>query len=1158
MAAALMLAGRVEEAIAELEYATAEMSEDVENATTSDISSKRYSDGDADKSGGVKVAALTTAETAARNKTAAFLWDSLSSARSAAGDISGAVAAGRTALNLVGDEPGLYHNMAVLFQKAGLLEEARDAWLTAVALDPGCAPALTGLGHLEGARGNIGQAREFYEASLAALRSPEVGKNSGHSHITGQDGHLISMFLVATAVIPSLYESNGHITKGFEDVEVRRKLARAYWKFAPSLRYCAPFLATDGDKSIGHYAPGASDARVPGELGPPTVGELPEEPQDSLNRPADRADVPPSGLRAAPTTSLATGIEGMPAGVGTASKAREDLDDTGGRNTQGFSSSPPPCRRRRIRRPLRGGAQGKEGLPEVGEMEGRIARRGTTCTMRCGREWSMCWTCHLAGMNFESYFLSFARLARRSAAFWGHAVTSGISAFDALSAPKGDVDDPGPAAGAQAASVGVADDAVGGIDYFVSSWLFEDVGLGRRAQRKYSERLYLMKGLTTRFGRPTPTVPGLVTRETLGIPPRILPPARSGNPSQVSSCGNAFATPTACASFEADKDASFAADEEPARTAADGRPLAVPPTCGALYLVPQTLYKLHPDFDRLVAGVLSADPSGCAVFIRALEAYMTEGVARRMARTLLTAGVERERVVFVPRVGLKEFSGLVELADVVLDPFPVGGGRSSLEIFAVGVPIVMLYSRTSILQLTYGMYATMGLQGAVGQTTGSSGVAGGPVSLVTYSEDQFIRSAVAVATDTELNGRSRELILANNHRLYEQDTVITEWEDFLEGIVSVPRPAATELGHGRHKGLAVDVSDFPDKLPWCSACGLMANISLGQAAVKPSSEVHGPQPSGVNVDGNGNPDASANVDSDGSLVGGDVGSEPLYAIEFSVAPPREGEQASQLLAELYHGSNPMEVADRLREEGALDYLQYRVLLEVRQGDELYQVARWHCRRYSLGPERIPVLNTRLEKELPQHADPEWISSRAEDRACSMPEPMSRTRYSSSISSDDGTMGNYPLPVSRASNGDHRATLNTPPVSAPRGASIEFRGRGFEVGRGGLFPAQGDVWGTGQDDDEDDDRGCVTLAITTCKRLRAFLGTAEGLQALLGPLPRGEVRGDIAGPRVCQVLVVDDGSSPKDRGVMMSVFPKFTYVFKGAGDAKGDFRPFSDE
>lgn len=51
------------------------------------------------------------------------------------------------------------------------------------------------------------------------------------------------------------------------------------------------------------------------------------------------------------------------------------------------------------------------------------------------------------------------------------------------------------------------------------------------------------------------------------------------------------------------------------------------------------------------------------------------------------------------RVSASEFQSLVELADVVLDPFPVGGGRSSLEIFAVGTPIVMLYNRTSILQV---------------------------------------------------------------------------------------------------------------------------------------------------------------------------------------------------------------------------------------------------------------------------------------------------------------------------------------------------------------------------------------------------------------------------------------------------------------------------
>jgi protein O-GlcNAc transferase len=50
----------------------------------------------------------------------------------------------------------------------------------------------------------------------------------------------------------------------------------------------------------------------------------------------------------------------------------------------------------------------------------------------------------------------------------------------------------------------------------------------------------------------------------------------------------------------------------------------------------------------------------------------------------------------------REFLTMCAVFDVVLDTFPVGGGRSSFEIFSVGTPIVLLYPKTSILQLTYG------------------------------------------------------------------------------------------------------------------------------------------------------------------------------------------------------------------------------------------------------------------------------------------------------------------------------------------------------------------------------------------------------------------------------------------------------------------------
>lgn len=72
--------------------------------------------------------------------------------------------------------------------------------------------------------------------------------------------------------------------------------------------------------------------------------------------------------------------------------------------------------------------------------------------------------------------------------------------------------------------------------------------------------------------------------------------------------------------------------------------------CGAVYLVPQTLYKLHPDFDRIVARVLRADSSGCAVFIQASDRWVTQGISNRLSQALLDAGiVGPARAFFVPR-----------------------------------------------------------------------------------------------------------------------------------------------------------------------------------------------------------------------------------------------------------------------------------------------------------------------------------------------------------------------------------------------------------------------------------------------------------------------------------------------------------------------------
>lgn len=60
------------------------------------------------------------------------------------------------------------------------------------------------------------QAWKYYEASVAAVRSQgNVNENvvGGHYYVRSGDEELTALFLVATAVVPTLYESNDHIAQ---------------------------------------------------------------------------------------------------------------------------------------------------------------------------------------------------------------------------------------------------------------------------------------------------------------------------------------------------------------------------------------------------------------------------------------------------------------------------------------------------------------------------------------------------------------------------------------------------------------------------------------------------------------------------------------------------------------------------------------------------------------------------------------------------------------------------------------------------------------------------------------------------------------------------------------------------------------------------------
>ncbi len=128
------------------------------------------------------------------------------------------------------------------------------------------------------------------------------------------------------------------------------------------------------------------------------------------------------------------------------------------------------------------------------------------------------------------------------------------------------------------------------------------------------------------------------------------------------------------------------------------------PESATWYVCPQSLFKFHPDFDSIIAGVLTEDRNGILV---TLEGKSPEWTRRLRARWQATMRELADRIHFLPALPHADYLRLLELSDVMLDPIHFGGGNSSYEALAVGTPIVTMPGRFLRSRITYGLYQTM-------------------------------------------------------------------------------------------------------------------------------------------------------------------------------------------------------------------------------------------------------------------------------------------------------------------------------------------------------------------------------------------------------------------------------------------------------------------
>ena len=169
--------------------------------------------------------------------------------------------------------------------------------------------------------------------------------------------------------------------------------------------------------------------------------------------------------------------------------------------------------------------------------------------------------------------------------------------------------------------------------------------------------------------------------------------------------------------------------------------LACPPS-GTLYVCPQSLFKLHPEFDEILADILRRDTNGTLVLLQGKYPYWEQLLRQRFAvvacPTCLIASS------FMPQQHHEDFHELeCPWPTCCLIPFISAAAILVMRRFPWAVPIVTMPSQFLRGRITHALYEQMGVR-----------------DCVVSSPAEYVDLAVKLGTDMDFRAAISARILA--------------------------------------------------------------------------------------------------------------------------------------------------------------------------------------------------------------------------------------------------------------------------------------------------------------------------------------------------------------------------------------------------------------
>ena len=192
-----------------------------------------------------------------------------------------------------------------------------------------------------------------------------------------------------------------------------------------------------------------------------------------------------------------------------------------------------------------------------------------------------------------------------------------------------------------------------------------------------------------------------------------------------------------------------------------------------LFLCPQSLFKVHPDNDSLLAAVMAEAGDATLVLFEGRHPVLTDRFMRRLERAFAARGLAiRERAIVLPGLSHPDYLRVNRVCDAMLDTLHWSGGNTSLDALACGLPIVTLPGALMRGRQTAGMLDVIGA-----------------TELIANDRDDYVRIAVRLATDALSRSEIRKRIEDARELLFDDPAPIDRLQSFLQEVAVADLPS---------------------------------------------------------------------------------------------------------------------------------------------------------------------------------------------------------------------------------------------------------------------------------------------------------------------------------------------------------------------------------